>query len=528
MHRSGYTAAYPERVALMLHAISHGVNIGFQGKRNIVRECRNPKATEDPQVQELISSKIQKDVKAGKKLGPFMVSPFQYYWVSPIRGVVKPGKKIRVVHNLSYPHGGESVNSGIPDQPCRLAKFDDATDAIKRMGIGCFLIKLDVEAAYKQIPVRFEDWCLLMFKWMGLYYIDITLPMGLKPSCLIWEYYATALEWIFKTCLGIEVVVHYIDDFLFVIKLKEKAVDQLARALMICKRLGLPMAADKTEGPTTKLVFLGIEIDTEAMVTRIPPEHLLKLNQLLSDWEVKAHASKSELQSLCGYLNFICKIVRAGRSFTRRIVDHYKTLKGKPNIMYPLSEELQQDIQWWKAFIPTFMGHSVLYDVEWAEAPLIQFFTDACDDYGYGAYFQGKWFNAKWTEEEIQYSLILVGQRRTRSMPFLELLGLLYAVATFGHLWAGKKITFRSDCLPVVQAIEKGSTPKKKLMQLLRYLHTLAARFSFEFRCVHVSGIDNSIADCLSRNDLQAFRRLCPQANQQPEAIAKLPPFSSM
>jgi hypothetical protein len=528
MKASGYAEAYPARIEVMLRGITHGVDIGFQGRRDIIRECRNPKSTEDPIVSQLIDAKIRKDVAAGKKLGPFASPPFKYYWVSPVRGVLKPGKKIRIVHNLSYPHGGESVNAGIPDQSCKLARFDDAMDAIRSMGKGCFLIKIDVEAAYKQIPVRFEDWCLLVFKWLGQYYIDITLPMGLKPSCMIWEYYATALEWIFKRCFGIEVVVHYIDDFLFVIKLNETATQQLAKALAICEKLGVPIAADKTEGPATKITFLGIELDTEAMMARVPSEHLLKLNQLLSNWEERSEAGKTELQSLTGYLNFITKVVRPGRAFSRRIIDHYKGLKGKPNVSYPLSEEMQKDIAWWKKFIPTWPGHSVLYDVEWSEAPLIQFFTDACDVYGYGAYYQGRWFNAPWTAAEIEYSLKRKGEERSRSMPFLELLGLVYAVATFGHAWAGRKITFRSDCLPVVQAIERGSTPKRKLMQLLRHLHALAAHYAFDFRCVHIAGLNNVVADALSRNDLQRFRELCPEANRDPEIIATLPPFESM
>jgi hypothetical protein len=532
MSSCGYAAAYPSRVKFMLRSITHGADINFRGRRDIVRECRNPASTEDPIIRELMSAKIQKDVAAGKKLGPYASPPFRYYWVSPIRGVLKEGKKIRVVHNLSYPHGGESVNTGIPDEPCELARFDDATDAIRRMGRGCFLIKLDVEAAYKQVPVRFEDWCLLIFKWMDMYYIDITLPMGLKPSCMIWEYYATALEWIFKRCLGIEVVVHYIDDFLFVVKLKETGVAQLRRALQICERLGLPMAVEKTEGPTTRLTFLGIEIDTEAMMIRLPEEQLLKLNQLLSTWENKTRASKSDLRSLSGYLNFICKVVRAGRTFARRIIDHSNSLKGKPQDNYPLSEEVQQDIRWWKNVLPTIPSHSVLYEAEWAAAPLMELFTDACDEYGYGACYQGKWFKAPWTAAEIEYSLREHAERKSRSMPFLEMLGLLYAVASFGRHWQGKKITFRSDCLPVVQAIEKGSTNKRKLMQLLRHLHALAAQYSFEFRCVHVKGADNSLADALSRDDVQKFFRLCQQsgitAEPRPEVIATLPPFDTM
>ena len=50
--------------------------------------------------------------------------------------------------------------------------------------------------------------------------------------------------------------------------------------------LGVPIASDKTEGPTTKLVFLGLELDSEEMVVCIPLSKLeeikLKINKFLT------------------------------------------------------------------------------------------------------------------------------------------------------------------------------------------------------------------------------------------------------
>ena len=38
----------------------------------------------------------------------------------------------------------------------------------------------------------------------------------------------------------------------------------------ICQNLGLPVAEEKDEGPTTSLQFLGLEVDTEAMEIWLP------------------------------------------------------------------------------------------------------------------------------------------------------------------------------------------------------------------------------------------------------------------
>jgi hypothetical protein len=43
---------------------------------------------------------------------------------------------------------------------------------------------------------------------------------------------------------------------------------QLARALTICEKVGALKAANETGGPTTKIAFLGIELDTEDIMAQ--------------------------------------------------------------------------------------------------------------------------------------------------------------------------------------------------------------------------------------------------------------------
>jgi hypothetical protein len=46
---------------------------------------------------------------------------------------------------------------------------------------------------------------------------------------------------------------------------------------LVSKELGVPLAENKTEGPTITYIFLGLEIDTGLMKVKIPEDKLNKL-----------------------------------------------------------------------------------------------------------------------------------------------------------------------------------------------------------------------------------------------------------
>ena len=50
----------------------------------------------------------------------------------------------------------------------------------------------------------------------------------------------------------------------------EESSRHLQTLLTLCERLKVPIAPEKVEGPTTMLTFLGIEIDTNQMILRLP------------------------------------------------------------------------------------------------------------------------------------------------------------------------------------------------------------------------------------------------------------------
>ena len=74
--------------------------------------------------------------------------------------------------------------------------------------------------------------------------------------------------------------IHFIDDFLIAGAPKsEECRNNLETVETVCSELGLPLKWEKVEGPTTRITFLGIILDSERLELRLPSDkvdHLQK------------------------------------------------------------------------------------------------------------------------------------------------------------------------------------------------------------------------------------------------------------
>ena len=72
---------------------------------------------------------------------------------------------------------------------------------------------------------------------------------------------------------GIKYLLQYLDDFLFLgSPHTEEAAMAMQLALHIFNHVGVLVAAEKTEGPSTCITFLGIVIDTVSYQLQLPEE----------------------------------------------------------------------------------------------------------------------------------------------------------------------------------------------------------------------------------------------------------------
>ena len=93
---------------------------------------------------------------------------------------------------------------------------------------------------------------------------------------------------------------------------------------------------------------------------------------------------------------------------------------------------------------------------------------------------------------------------------------LVSAMATWGHLLHRKRVLIHCDNLVVVNVISSGKSKDGELMSLLRALFFICATHDFECNAIHVPGVENNIADALSRMKMDIFHKLVPDADPVP------------
>ena len=160
--------------------------------------------------------------------------------------------------------------------------------------------------------------------WDGQLYIDTVLPFGLRSVPKIFNSVADALQWIAKQ-YGISYLEHFLDDFVTVGAPQcSECEHNLFLLESVCALLGLPLKVEKREGPSTCLIFLGIELDTVNFKLRLPAPNLAPLQSTLQRWSHLKCCIK-RVESLVGQLHDASIIVHPGRTFIRRLIDLLKS-----------------------------------------------------------------------------------------------------------------------------------------------------------------------------------------------------------
>lgn len=507
-----FLEGYDDHLKTFLYeGFKQGFKIQYQGPRQ-QRFCKNLLSVQ--QHENIVAEKLQKEVSLGRIAGPFNFLPFSNLQCSPI-GIV-PKKEInefRLIHHLSYPDGA-SINDFIPDELCSVSytTVDDAIKQIKKLGKSCLLAKTDIASAFRILPVHPDDHELLGIQFNGDFYYDKCLPMGCSISCSIFETFSTALQWIACTKFGVPTMLHILDDFLF-LGPPDSSICKLAlhQFMSMCDVLGVPIKGEKTEGPSTTLIFLGIELDTVNMEARLPEEKIVKIQNALHSAKRRKKMTLRELQSLIGLLNFACCVVVPGRAFLRRLIALTRGV-SKPHFRIRMNSQARLDLNAWCEFIDNFNGKSMFINDDWQNSHKLNLYTDAAGKFGYGAVFGTKWFYGTWEDLSLQQDY---------NITFKELFPIVIAVETWGQALANQSILFHSDNIAVVEIINKISSKDTSVMCLVRRLVLACLRHNILFQAEHIPGKINTLPDLLSRLQVQKFLGLAPYMDRFPTNVPK-------
>ena len=499
---------HPDRewASHLVTGIQHGFRIGLLAHPNCQSIVGNsPSAAAHCEV---VSSFLASQVKAGYMIGPLPAHVCSNVVTSCMAVVPKSTSgKFRVIVDLSAP-AHNSVNDNIHRDLTHVAysSINDAALLMHHLGKHSLMAKIDIQDAYRLIPIHPMDRSFLGLTWQGGVYVDCQLPFGLASAPAIFSAITEALEWILRS-RGVRNLIHYLDDFLLLgAPGSSECLQALHSTLSTCQELGIPLALHKVEGPTTQLTFFGIGLDSSQMSLSLPDAKLLRLRGLLRQWShFKCIRDPQQFQSLLGHLVHTTQVIPLGKAYLNHLFSLAQDLR--PGQFRRLNCAARADIAWWANLCDLWPGISV-HQFLLLQEPSHHLYSDASGSWGCGAWSLPYWVQLPWQ-----------GIPHLNSIALKELFPIVLACALWGASWRGSYILCHSDNTAAVAQVNKLHARDPLAAHLLRCLAFFQASFDFRIRAVHISGHLNTGADDLSRDRAGHFLTAYPSASPHPTQV---------
>ena len=307
--------------------------------------------------------------------------------------------------------------------------------------------------------------------------------------------------------------------------------------LDICGKVGVPIAVEKTEWGSPFIIFLGILLDRIHFKLSIPKEKRTRAIELLRQMLSKNKTTVKEMQSLCGYLNFLCKAIFPGRPFICRMYAKYSksvrctTWSGNEKSMQQtnyvlkqyhhirLDQEFKSDCRVWLNFLDESPLSQVvsrpMIDIlgQQCTSTQIAFYSDASRNksLGFGCLFKERWIMKLWETAFFE--------QVNPSIEYLELYALTAGIFTWQENLSNIRIVVFCDNTAVVNMINEMSSGCKNCMVLIRLLALNGLRYNRRVAAKYINTKRNCLADALSRNQMTRFLTLGWHMNKEPDII---------
>ena len=202
-----------------------------------------------------------------------------------------------------------------------------------------------------------------------------------------------------------------------------------------------------------------------------------------------------------------CSVVQPGRAFLGRLIDLTISIKS-PFHKIRLNQEVKKDLDLWLKFLEDFNGKSFFLDDNWLSSSKLNLYTDASGAHGFGAVFGSHWCYGKWPNDWAY-----------RNIAILEFCPIVLSLYLWGHAMSNKHVLSFTDKNALVHVINRQSCKDKELMFFVRKLVLACLRYNIVFKAKHIAGVNDILADALSRFQVQAFKQLEPEMDSSPTPI---------
>jgi len=448
----------------------------------------------------------------GKELLPGMYS-------TPIHAVPKPRSiKLRLVNDHSA--GPFSLNSMIAREDIIGAKMDsiaDLTTALLRYrrthpNTTLIIFKSDVSAAYRRLPLH-PLWQIKQIVTIdGERHVNRNTSFGGRGSCRDFTAFMGLVLWIAIFVKLLTDVFAYIDDS-FSFDEEGNVVwyepyrcyypSKQTKLLQLWDEIGLSHEKSKQEyGPELRVI--GFLVNPNLMRISMDDEDRTRLIQHVTVFIAIApggtRRTLREFQQLAGWINWSFNVFPLLKPALSNV---YAKLSGKTDSYAKIyvNKAVVQDLRWFMSHVQRSDGIFLFKNIDWqaSQADIIAY-SDACLS-GLGFYLQD-------TCEGFQCEVPHDSPRDT--IFYFEALAVVSVVETVTHLSSipHRLLIFTDNTNTVDIFHSLRSLPPYN--DLLKFTVSILLEFDISLRVVHVPGIDNVIADSLSRFENTKAEAACP------------------
>ena len=408
--------------------------------------------------------------------------PLPYAVREELRGEIRDMVRLGIIQDSNSPYASPIVIVKKKDGSNRICvdyrklnkltvadpePMSTAGDLFQRFGKSRYFSKIDLSKGYWQVPVAAEDVPKTAFVTPDGCYEFLRMPFGMKNSG------ATLVRGMRQLLSGMEHVDSYIDDLIIYTEDWDSHLQVLEELLSRLEKANLSARPTKCLFGTESIEFLGHQVGSEWIT--VNDDNLDKIRN------AKRPTTKKEVRSFLGLVNYYREHIPSFATIAAPLSD--LTKKGLPN-----------RVQWGDAQERAF----ATLQEKLLERPILRLpdhsrpfvlRTDA-SNCGLGAalmqkhgekYYPVGYRSKKLTPAESRYSTMEK-----------ECLAIVWGVTKFRLFLAGKPFVLQTDHQPLA-FLNKAKFQNDRIMRWALALQ------GYDFRVEDIPGVDNVVADYLSR-----------------------------
>ena len=429
-------------------------------------------------------------------------------------------------HAILYPifHQGKSLGAGVPRSPPQTSHGTGSSDSmllqsplcgpegfiidlstlntyiasqrfhmetpqsvLRSIRPGDWMISLDLQDAYLQVPIHPESRRYLRFTMGGVSYQFRVLCFGLTTAPQVFTRLMAPISAILHR-YGIRML-RYLDDWLIVAESRTACLQARERLLQVCEELGLQVNFKKLSLiPSQDMTFLGMQIQSVRFVAKPTETRVENLLKIIEEFLSSPGPPAALWRRLLGHISSLTLLVKGGMLRMRSLqICHRSRWDFQDELLcIPWDPLCQEDLLWWSWAIQEREGVDFSLPV-----PDLSLYSDA-SDVGWGAIVGENQVSGVWTPSQRELSINL-----------REMMAVQKGLLEFGSLLRGKTIALFCDNVTTVAYLRRlGGTRSQVLFLKAREILLWVESMEITLLPQLIQGSLNTRADLFSRPSL--------------------------